>query len=127
MNVLKTKDGLVALYRSRWADSIYLSRSTDGRNWSTPEPTELPNNNSSVQATVLADGRIALVFNASSQADATDRRTGLYDDIEDDQPASANAAPAPVFEKTAFWGAPRAPMTLAISADGGRSCQPGAI
>ncbi|WP_420104281.1 sialidase family protein [Bosea sp. (in: a-proteobacteria)] len=121
MNVLKTKDGLVALYRSRWADSIYLSRSTDGRNWSTPEPTELPNNNSSVQATVLADGRIALVFNASSQADATDRRTGLYDDIEDDQPASANAAPAPVFEKTAFWGAPRAPMTLAISADGGRS------
>lgn len=121
MNVLKTKDGLVALYRSRWADSIYLSRSIDGRNWSTPEPTELPNNNSSVQATVLADGRIALVFNASSQADATDRRTGLYDDIEDDQPASANAAPAPVFEKTAFWGAPRAPMTLAISADGGRS------
>ena len=119
MNVLKTAEGLVALYRSRWADSIYLSRSTDGRDWSTPEPTELPNNNSSVQATVLADGRIALVFNASSQADATDRRTGLYDDIEDDEPATD--APAPVFEKTAFWGAPRAPMTLAISADGGRS------
>ncbi len=120
MNVLKTKAGLVALYRSRWADSIYLSRSRDGRNWSAPEPTELPNNNSSIQATVLADGRIALGFNASSQADATDRRTGLYDDIEDDEPAAGDA-PAPVFEKTAFWGAPRAPMTLAISSDGGRS------
>jgi len=121
MNVLKTKEGLVALYRSRWADSIYLSRSSDGRNWSDPEPTELQNNNSSVQATVLADGRIALVFNASSRLDATDRRTGLYDDIEDDEPVAAGDAPAPVFERTAFWGAPRAPMTLAISTDGGRS------
>lgn len=121
MNIVKTGDGLLALYRSRWADFIYASRSTNGRDWSAPEPTELPNNNSSIQATALADGRIALVFNASSRADATDRRLGLYDDIEDDEPASAGQTPAPVFEKTAFWGAPRAPMTLAISADGGRT------
>lgn len=121
MNVLKTQDGLLALYRSRWADFIYASRSTNGRDWSAPEPTELPNNNSSIQATALSDGRIALVFNASSRLDATDRRLGLYDDIEDDEPAAASDAPAPVFEKTAFWGAPRAPMTLALSADGGRT------
>lgn len=121
MNVLKTAEGLVAFYRSRWADHVYISRSADGRDWSAPEPIELPNNNSSVQATVLADGRIALVFNKASRLDATDRRTGLYDDIEDDEPVATGDAPAPVFEKTAFWGAPRAPMTLAISADGGRS------
>jgi len=124
MNLLKTTDGLVAFYRSRWADFIHASRSTDGRHWSEPEATELPNNNSSIQATVLADGRIALVFNASSRLDATERRTGLYDDIEDESepavataPAAAPAAP----ERTAFWGAPRAPMTLAISADSGRA------
>jgi len=70
MNVLKTRDGLLALYRSRWADFIYASRSADGRNWSAPEPTELPNNNSSIQATVLADGRIALVYNESSRLDS---------------------------------------------------------
>jgi predicted neuraminidase len=124
MNVLKTKDGLLALYRSRWADFIYASRSTDGRNWTAPEPTALPNNNSSIQATVLTDGRIALVFNHSSAADATDRRTGLYDDIEDEEGAApqAEAVPAPAApQRTAFWGAPRAPMTLALSSDGGRS------
>lgn len=122
MNVLKLKDGLLALYRSRWADFIYASRSTDGRNWSAPEQIALPNNNSSIQATVLADGRVALVFNHASAADATGRRTGLYDDIEDDDEAGSQAAPKPVETgRTAFWGAPRAPMTLAISADGGRS------
>jgi predicted neuraminidase len=78
----------------------------------------LPNNNASIQALVLADGRLALAFNDSSAADATDRRVGLYDDIgETDGPA-----PPPVAgRRTAFWGAPRAPMTLAISADGGRT------
>ncbi|MCK1479499.1 exo-alpha-sialidase [Bradyrhizobium sp. 197] len=122
MNVLKLKDGLLALYRSRWADFIHASRSTDGRAWSAPEPTALPNNNSSIQATVLADGRIALVFNHSSAADASGRRTGLYDDIEDEGEAGGEAAPTSVATgRTAFWGAPRAPMTLAISADGGRS------
>ena len=121
MNVLKTRQGLLALYRSRWADRIYSSRSTDGRAWSVPEPTALPNNNSSIQATVLADGRIALVFNRASQADATGRRGGLYDDIEDQSDAAGPAAPHIAVGRTAFWGAPRAPLTLAISADGGRT------
>ena len=39
MNVLKTGEGLIALYRSRWADHVYISRSTNGRDWSAPEPT----------------------------------------------------------------------------------------
>lgn len=113
MNVVPLADGtLLALYRSRWADHVYTSRSRDeGRTWSPPEPTELPNNNSSIQATRLADGRVALVFNHSSRAVATERRASLYDEIEG-HGQSAGAA---------FWGAPRAPLTLALSADGGRT------
>jgi predicted neuraminidase len=84
-------------------------------------PTELPNNNSSVQFVVLAGDRLALVFNESSAADATARRTSLYDEIDDDGLADtpAPAEGASTGHSAAFWGAPRAPMTLAISEDGG--------
>jgi predicted neuraminidase len=96
-------------------------------------PTELPNNNSSIQFVVLADDGLALVFNESSAADATARRTSLYDEIDDDgladtppptpqcDPDSGPPADATSAERTAFWGAPRAPMTLALSHDGGVS------
>ena len=116
-----TDGTLLALFRSRWADNIHESRSTDrGRTWSSPVATVLPNNNSSIQFTRLANGHLALVFNDSSAAAATERRLSLYDEIEDDSPATiVGDAQAP--ERTAFWGAPRAPMTLAISTDQGRS------
>ena len=105
MSVLDLRDGtLVAFFRSRWADNIYVSRSTDGgRTWSAPEPGELPNNNSSIQATRLANGHLAMVYNESSAADATERRLSLYDDIEDEaattrfrsrSPSPASAAPS---------------------------------
>ncbi len=86
MGVQQLTDGtLLALFRSRWADSIHESRSlARGRTWSAPVPTALPNNNSSIQFTRLADGHLALVFNAISAADSADRRASLYDDIEDD-------------------------------------------
>ena len=121
MNILDAGGaGLVALFRSRWADQIYRSTSRDaGRTWTPPAPTPLPNNNSSLQATVLGDGRIALVYNASSKLDATERRAGLYDDIEDDGPPPTAAAATPAGERTAFWGAPRAPLCLALSSDAG--------
>jgi predicted neuraminidase len=58
---------LVAFFRSRAADRIYVSRSADaGRTWTVPERTALPNNNSSIQATRLASGAIALAYNAYS-------------------------------------------------------------
>lgn len=119
MSIVDLRDGtLVAFYRSRWADSIYRSQSSDGgRSWSAPEPTELPNNNSSVMATRLADGRLAMVYNHSSEANATGRRLSLYDDIGGDDLAPA----APPTGRSAFWGAPRAPMTLALSTDQGRT------
>ncbi|WP_017347632.1 sialidase family protein [Pantoea sp. A4] len=124
MNITLLADGsLLALYRSRWADHIYQSRSQDGgESWSAPQPLNLPNNNSSIQVTTLRNGHLALVFNAMSAADATERRLSLYDEIEDEEDEVAVAVEPVVHTgRTAFWGAPRAPMTLAISTDGGLS------
>lgn len=132
MDIQPLPDGsLLALYRSRWADSIYESRSTDdGATWSEPEPTELPNNNSSIQFTALADGRLALVYNHRRAEETTERRLSLYDEIDDDglieegtpESGTPAAEPAPqAAGRTAFWGTPRAPMTLAISEDSGRT------
>ncbi|MBE0531794.1 MAG: exo-alpha-sialidase [Rhodospirillales bacterium] len=117
MNILKRPDGqLVAFYRSRWADHIYRSISNDaGRTWSPPSPTDLPNNNSSIQATTLKNGHIAMVFNRASAMDATGRRTSLYDDL--DEQSCAKEPP----QSRAFWGAPRSPLSLALSLDGGKS------
>src|SRR5204863_5667792 len=121
MNIGRLSDGtLIALYRSRWADAIYRSTSDDdGEGWTPPVPTELPNNNSSIQFVVLPDDRLALVFNQSSAADATARRTSLHDEIGDDglvdTAVPAEDTPRDTGGRSAFWGAPRAPMTLAIS------------
>lgn len=122
MNIQPLADGsLLALYRSRWADHIYASRSADGITWSAPEPLALPNNNSSIQFVALANGHLGLVFNASSAAQSTGRRASLYDDIEDSEDSGDLVTQAASAHGTAFWGAPRAPMTLAISMDGGRT------
>ncbi|WP_175805531.1 sialidase family protein [Burkholderia ambifaria] len=122
MNVHVLHDGsLLALYRSRWADFVYASRSTDGRTWSAPEPTDVPNNNSSIQFTVLRNGHLALVFNESDASHANARRASLYDDIEDSEDSGALRDQKASARGTAFWGAPRAPMSLAISEDGGRT------
>lgn len=126
MNIEKMPDGsLLALFRSRWADHIYASHSKDnGRTWSRPTPTELPNNNSSIQFTRLLNGHLAIVFNDISAEQATERRVSLYDEIEDEDDTGAPATVEPVAPpagRTAFWGTPRAPMTLAISEDGGKT------
>jgi len=120
MNITALKNGhLVALFRSRWADNIYISQSLDhGESWSVPEPTDLPNNNSSIQVTTLASGELALVFNHMSAAGALERRASLYDEIDD---GDGRKEPEVTNGRAAFWGAPRAPMTVAISADGGKS------
>ncbi|WP_316501936.1 sialidase family protein [Klebsiella aerogenes] len=119
MNITPLADGsLAAFFRSRWADHIWYSRSTDfGESWSAPIPTTLPNNNSSIQVTTLSNSDLALVFNNMSAAGASERRASLYDEIEDDDGRKEPERTG----KTAFWGAPRAPMTVAISADGGKS------
>lgn len=116
----------VALYRSRWADHIYRSESKDGVHWSAPSALELPNNNSSIQATVLQDGAMVMVFNNISAADSTDRRASLYDEIEEDAVDDAERnisvdVPQDKYGRKAVWGTPRSPMTIAISEDGGKT------
>lgn len=122
MNIVPLEDGrMVAFYRSRWADHVWRSRSDDGGlNWSVPEPAGLPNNNSSVQAVRLACGRIGIVYNHASREDAEGRRVSLYDEIEDETGDSGADSVAPEPGR-AFWGAPRAPLSLALSDDGGES------
>jgi len=111
-----------AFFRSRWADHVRVSRSQDnGESWSPVTDLALPNNNSSIQVTALGDGRLAMVHNWSSREDAQKRRLSLYDEIDDDE-AGISVDPTTITDRpTAFWGAPRAPMTLSISADEGRS------
>ena len=127
MNVVPVADRLTAFYRSRWADAVYQNWSDDdGETWTAPAPTELPNNNSSIQATALADGRLAMVLNPTRAEAGTARRLSLYDEIDDAGLAETQgvvdaAAPADDGRRRAFWGTPRAPMTLALSSDGGRT------
>ncbi|WP_193334619.1 sialidase family protein [Devosia beringensis] len=108
---------MVAYYRRRQSDFVHRSESLDGGvTWSAPQPTDVPNNNSSINVIRLADGRLAMVCNPASAATSADRRVSLYDEIEagDDRPdASGGCAPV--------WGVPRAPLSLCISTDGGLS------
>jgi len=122
MSIVPAAGGaLLGFFRSRWADFIYASRSDDGGlTWSAPRPTVLPNNNSSIQALRLADGRLAMIFNASSALDATERRESLYDELEEaGKSIKSDATETQKPARRAFWGAPRAPMTLALSEDDG--------
>jgi predicted neuraminidase len=126
MNIVPTGNGrMSAFYRDRFAENVRASFSTDdGLTWSSPVPTNLPNNNSSVQARRLANGDIALVYNHISAANSSDRRLSLYDEIDGDasEPVIV-ATPTTVAQRPAIWGVPRAPLSLAISRDGGHSFQ----
>ncbi|HQZ11743.1 MAG TPA: exo-alpha-sialidase [Devosia sp.] len=110
-------DHMVAFYRRRQSDFVHRSESVDGGvTWSAPQPTDVPNNNSSINVIRLADGRLAMVCNPTSAATSADRRVSLYDEIEegDDRPeATGGCSP--------IWGAPRAPLTLCVSTDTGRT------
>lgn len=67
-NIIEVDNGkLIALMRSRYADNIYISRSDNfGDTWSVPEPTLLPNNNSSISALKLQSGCIAIAYNPTA-------------------------------------------------------------
>jgi predicted neuraminidase len=121
MNIL-TPDGadMIAFYRNRFSEQVLSSRSNDdGETWSAPQAIDLPNNNSSIQATRLKDGTIAMVYNHSNALMSDARRLSLYDEIEGGEPNGAAAA-ADAGRK-AVWGVPRAPLSLALSRDGGNS------
>lgn len=70
--VIRPKVGvayLQAYLRDRRAQHLYSSNSTDeGRSWSDPLPTALPNNNAAIQSSVLNNGHIVLVYNPTTSA-----------------------------------------------------------
>jgi predicted neuraminidase len=53
----------IAFFRSRFADWVYTSNSQDGCSWTTPRPSRIPNNNSSIQVARLGDGHLVIAFN----------------------------------------------------------------
>ncbi len=117
MNPVPAQGGVMpAFYRHRFAENVLRSLSHDGGlTFSAPKATPLPNNNSSVQAIRLQDGRIAMVLNPINASMSDQRRASLYDEIEDEAGEAAQGTGG------AIWGVPRAPMTLAISADNGET------
>lgn len=108
---------MAAFYRRRQSDFVHRSESFDGgRTWSAPEPTDVPNNNSSINVIRLKDGRLAMVCNLASATTSSDRRQSLYDelDVSDARPDAEGGC-------NPIWGVPRAPLALCISSDGGRT------
>jgi predicted neuraminidase len=88
-----SSEHFLALFRSRFADWVYKSTSDDGCGWTTPVPTQIPNNNSSTQAVRLADGHLVLAFNNSQASKSRGKAT-----------------------TAARW-----PLSVALSVDGGRT------
>jgi predicted neuraminidase len=62
-DVIRLGGQYLAFFRSRFADFIYRSASSDGCAWSAPRKTDLPNNNASIQIAKLANGHLVLAFN----------------------------------------------------------------
>jgi predicted neuraminidase len=95
-NLLEVKPGkLIALFRSRFADNVYISSSNNsGDSWTPPKRTELRNNNSSISAVVLKSGSVALIYNDVSFNSDTSKTV---------------------------WPNQRCPVTIAISCDEGTS------
>jgi predicted neuraminidase len=93
-SVLRLKNAhFLGFFRSRYADFIYQSTSTNGCDWTPPIPTHLPNNNSSIQSAILRDGALVIAFNNSS-AGVTREKTGT---------------------------SARKPLSIALSPDGGKT------
>ena len=93
-SVVRLKSGkYVAFFRSRFADNVFRSTSDDGKTWTAPARTDLPNNNASVQAAVLKDGNVVMAFNNVGSV------------VTDGKPKAG----------------PRKPLSVALSKDGGET------
>lgn len=96
MSIVKLRPkSYVAFFRSRYADFIYRSTSTNGCEWTAPTKTVLPNNNASIQATLLKDGHIAIAFD-NTQGKSPEK-------LAAHEPQTG----------------PRAPLSVALSSDAG--------
>lgn len=121
MSIVQLLDGhLIGFFRSRKSDYIYTSRSQDGgRTWSKPVKTNLPNNNSSIQATRLRNGNVAIVFNNinAEMAPPVENRPPWFDKSDMAKVGVTKSDE----ELESIWGVIRAPLTLAISEDNGHT------
>lgn len=86
--IVPIRGGLRMFLRTRNVGRIGYSDSFDGgETWSPVWRTELPHNNSGIDATALPDGRLALVYNHTETG-----RTPLYLGISDDEGKSWKTA-----------------------------------
>jgi len=71
VRLVPAKSTLKAWFRDRRAEHIYTADSSDdGRTWSKPVPSGLPNPNVGIEAFPLLSGHVAMVFNNYSKATA---------------------------------------------------------
>ena len=77
----RNNDTLLCFFRDRQSRHIYSSTSTDeGRTWTSPKPTALPNNNAGIEAFQLASGATAIVFDKTKVSPRTPLVVALSDD-----------------------------------------------
>jgi len=122
MSIVKMSENrLLGFFRSRQADAIYKTTSTDGGyTWTIPEASMLPNNNASIQCIKLMDNTLAMVFNDVNKvmAPPKENRPPWFDKKDMDE-VSVKETDRP----SSVWGVRRSPLSLAISADYGETWQ----
>ena len=114
----KPGDVLVAFFADRHGSDVYRSRSLDeGRTWSEPERTPLPNPNNPIAAAVLSSGNIAIVFNnRRGNAIKFPRQMGPGIDTGRRLLTRKRAKSKLDGDDSRLW-----PLSIAISEDGGGS------
>ena len=92
---------LVAFFRRRQADFVQRSESLDGGDLVGSGTDGCPNNNSSIAAMRLLDGRIALVCDPVNAAMDPSRRASFYDELGVDDRPEADGGCSPVWASRA--------------------------
>jgi predicted neuraminidase len=83
--ILEHGDGKLQILCRTRQDRIYTAWSEDqGKTWTALVPTELPNNNSGIDAVTLEDGRHVLVYSHIDRTASEDRRNRLHVAVSDD-------------------------------------------
>ncbi|WP_096434481.1 sialidase family protein [Alteribacter populi] len=119
MSIVSGNNELVAFFRSRKADAVYKSTSSNqGKTWTNPERIDLPNNNASIQAVSSGDGNIFLIYNHVN-AEIAPPKENRPPWFEKEDMDSLNLDEAML--KSAIWGVVRSPLKIAKSTDGGTS------
>ncbi|MFD6288390.1 exo-alpha-sialidase [Streptomyces sp. NPDC060205] len=120
MCIVPLKDGtLAAFFRSRWADAVHRSESTDGgETWSAPVALDVPNNNSSLQVARVGaeDDELLMVLNPVAAPPGSAEGDRVVPETEGKVTAEGEIEP---LRRHAVWGTPRLPLSLMRSTDRG--------